>query len=275
VVITAGDGASVTIDSTNIIRNNNYIVANTLNEFPIPESDDNWPLRLVGPAVSGSSSIGNVISIKLIESSSLLTPPNLTADSIDNKVGQPIDIDFIDDPDWRTTITGVKVNGNALSSGQYAVSAGKITIMAGVFNAAGDYTVLVSAQGYEDAEIIQVILADTPGNPVYTISPVNDDAYINGITVDGINTMTVKTGISGFRYFAVNITPVTPHTGQETVVFTHLRNGVQLGINATRADFDLVSSAQAGFNVKAGDVIKAYIVDELTNDPEVNPIVLQ
>lgn len=87
--------------------------------------------------------------------------------------------------------------------------------------------------------------------------------------------MTVKTGISGFKYFTINITPVTPHAGKETVVFTHLRNGVQLGINATRADFDTVTSAQAGFNVKAGDVIKAYIVDELTNDLTFNPIVLQ
>ena len=68
VVITAADGHSVTIDSRDIIRNNNYIVANTLNGALIPESDDNWPLRLVGPAVSGETSISKIVSIKLVGS---------------------------------------------------------------------------------------------------------------------------------------------------------------------------------------------------------------
>jgi hypothetical protein len=61
VVITARDGKLVTLNSQDIIRNNNHIIANTLNGFPIPETDDNWPLRLVGPAVSGSLSIGQIV----------------------------------------------------------------------------------------------------------------------------------------------------------------------------------------------------------------------
>ena len=34
-------------------------------------------------------------------------------------------------------------------------------------------------------------------------------------------------------------------------------------------------TAQAGFNVQAGDVIKVYIVDELTNAEDRNPVILQ
>ena len=184
VVITAGDGASVTIDSKDIIRNNNYIVANTLDGFPIPETDDAWPLRLVGPGVSGSDSIGNIVSIELVPSA-------------------------------------------------------------------------------------------VPDNPVYTVTPVSDSAYTIGATSAGIKTMTVNAGFSGFNYFTVNIEPVISHSGNETVVFTHLRNGSQLQINSTRADFDQVDTAQAGFNVKAGDVIKVYIVDELTNAKDHNPVILQ
>jgi DMSO/TMAO reductase YedYZ molybdopterin-dependent catalytic subunit len=183
VVLTADDGYSVTIDSTEIDCNHDYIVANTLDGFNMPETDDSWPLKLVGPAVSGSKSIGNIVSIELI--------------------------------------------------------------------------------------------ANDSGDPVYTVSPVADAAYTTGTTTEGINTMTVNTGISGFRYFTVELEPVVEHIGDETVVFTHLRNGSQLGINATPADFDIVSAAQAGFNVLAGDVVKVYIVDELTNDLTVNPIVLQ
>jgi uncharacterized repeat protein (TIGR02059 family) len=182
VVITADDGYSVTLDSKDIGRNNNYIVANSLNGQTLPDDDDNWPLRLVGTAVSGETSIARIVSIELI---------------------------------------GTGTGG------------------------------------------------------IYSLSPAADDNYTPGTTVDGINTMTVKAGVSGFKYFAVEITPLVAHAGNETVVFTHLRNGIQQGINATRADFDQVSTAQAGFNVQAGDVIKVYIVDELTNKEEVNPIVLQ
>ncbi|MEN6348434.1 MAG: two-component regulator propeller domain-containing protein, partial [Syntrophomonas sp.] len=112
-------------------------------------------------------------------------------------------------------------------------------------------------------------------HPVYTIAPLSDSVYTAGTTADGINTMTVNTGITGFKYFTVNITPVDSHSGNETVVFTHSRNGTQLAINATRADFDTVQTAQSGFNVQAGDVIKAYIVDDLTNAADLNPVVFQ
>ena len=67
VVITAADGHSATISSKSIIRNNNYIVANTLNGITIPETDSDWPLKLVGPSVSDSISISQIKSIKLVK----------------------------------------------------------------------------------------------------------------------------------------------------------------------------------------------------------------
>lgn len=183
VVITAADGYSVTIDSADIIRNNDYIIANSLNGALIPESDSNWPLRLVGPAVTGTTSISQIVRIELVS-------------------------------------TG-------------------------------------------------------PAGPIYTVTPGADTAYTPGKTSEGINTMTVNDGSSGFKYFEVSITPVVSHSGNETVVFTHLRNGSQLELNATRADFDQVGIAQAGFNVQSGDMIKVYIVDELTNSVDHNPVILQ
>ncbi len=102
-----------------------------------------------------------------------------------------------------------------------------------------------------------------------------NEAYTVGETADGIKTMTVNAGVSGLKYFTVGIEPVVSHSGEETVVFTHLRNGTQLELNATRADFDQVGTAQAGFNVQAGDVIKVYIVDELSNAEDHNPVILQ
>jgi hypothetical protein len=54
-----------------------------------------------------------------------------------------------------------------------------------------------------------------------------------------------------------------------------MRNGTQIAINATKADFDQVSSAVASFNVNPGDVIEAYIVDNLSNSADSNPALLQ
>ena len=184
VVITARDGAEVIIDSRDIDRNHDYIVANSLDGNPIPEDDKSWPLRLVGPKASGSTSISQIVSIKLVRSES----------------GEPA---------------------------------------------------------------------------AYTVAPVADPAYTIGATPDGISSMTVNSGISGFKYFTAQISPQVEHSGLETVVFTHLRNGSQLQINSTKADFDVVDTAQAGFNVHAGDVVKVFIVDELTNATDHNPVILQ
>ncbi len=110
----------------------------------------------------------------------------------------------------------------------------------------------------------------------YTVHPQEDAIiYDIGQTTDGIKTMTVKSGIEGMKYFRVQIMSIGKvHEGNETVVFVHLRDGKQLSINTTVADFDTVDASAAGFNVKEGDIIKVYLVDELTNDDTVNPIIM-
>ena len=111
----------------------------------------------------------------------------------------------------------------------------------------------------------------------YTVTPAADSDYQIGSTNEGIKTMTVKSGVSGMKYFAAQVEPVIAHDGTEAAVFVHLRNGLQDNINVTKADFDAagVAQAQAGFNVRPGDVIKVYLVDDLTNAADFNPTVLQ
>lgn len=139
---------------------------------------------------------------------------------------------------------------------------------------------------YDDQANIQSLIAENNGTvilyavwtsnkSVYAITPVEDAVYSIGSTNDGIKTMTVNTDSSGLKYFTVNISSVIPHSGDETAVFVHLRNGGQLEMNASRADFDQVKAATAGFNVLVGDVVKVYLVDELSNAVDFNPVVLQ
>ncbi len=66
IVVSTSDGDSITIDSRNTIRSNGYIVANSLNEYHIKETDSSWPLRLVGDDVSESMTMKGITSIKLV-----------------------------------------------------------------------------------------------------------------------------------------------------------------------------------------------------------------
>ena len=75
VIVKAGDGYSKEFQSGPIARSNDYIVANTLNGTALPTDGSHppWPLRLVGAAVSGSNSVGNIVEIELTDFSTVQT----------------------------------------------------------------------------------------------------------------------------------------------------------------------------------------------------------
>lgn len=370
-----------------------------------------------------------------IELSDKTFAPKLTADSSNNIIGNSIDITFSDNESWRNAISEIKVGDIVLDSSKYSQTTGKITIDGSVFTAAGDYTIIIKANGFEVTSLIQTInenyettvlsikidngnpiivtsdqintlnannelkyysyhkdgkmnyytglgaplaailsqyalinsssiknitvkandgycvnfndpqnelfnkryyyptvgekvqvdtliatraaesICSEPGQldtvntmrlmigqrspedrtnssmvkwvseidittsstdrPLYKLTPVEDNVYTIAATPDGIITMTVNSGQNGLKYFGVLITAEVPHVGDETVIFTHWRKGTELQLNATVADFDVAKTAQAGFNVQPGDVIKVYMVDRLSNDSNVNPVVLQ
>ncbi|WP_372632906.1 S-layer homology domain-containing protein [Cohnella sp.] len=92
-------------------------------------------------------------------------PPALTADDSDNDTDHSIEITFTDDATWRGAITEVSVDGAALSTADYTVAAGKLTIHGDVLSG-GTHTVTVKATGYADASVIQSVnLPGKPANP--------------------------------------------------------------------------------------------------------------
>ena len=111
--------------------------------------------------------------------------------------------------------------------------------------------------------------------PKYTVTPAENAIYTIGETSYGIKTMTVNAGQNGLKYFVVSVASLLSHEGREAVVFAHWRNGIELERNATVADFDVVNNAEVGFNVQAGDLIKVYVLDCLSNAIDSNPIILQ
>ncbi|OPX86439.1 MAG: Chitinase D precursor [Pelotomaculum sp. PtaB.Bin104] len=206
--------------------------------------------------------------VRFIKLAAATVAPQLTADSTDNTVGYPVELTFTDNQAWRSRITDVTVDGKSIA-GKYTVAGGKITIESSVFDSVKQYNIAVKASGYADATVIQPVVV-----AAYTITPVADAAYQTS-TASGITTMTINAGVNGLKFLNVQTGVVRSHLGHESVVFVHTRSGVQISLNISRADFDTVKEAQAGFNVKPGDVIKVFMVDVLTNDLNFNPTILQ
>ncbi|MFZ3132445.1 MAG: hypothetical protein WA125_15455 [Desulfosporosinus sp.] len=77
---------------------------------------------------------------------------------------------------------------------------------------------------------------------------------IHNMDLDHISGLhiTVNSWMNGLKYFAISISPVKAHDGLETVVFVHLRSGLQLELKALKADFDSVQTATAGYRSTLG-----------------------
>ena len=124
------------------------------------------------------------------------------------------------------------------------------------------------------SETYTLVINQGCGGGAYLIVSDGDAAYTGSYTDEGIPTLTVNDGVSGFTYFRVNISVVTGHAGDEVCLFVHKRDGEQIGFSFNEADYDTVGKAGAAFNVQAGDVIEVYIVNALTNGTGSAPTVL-
>ena len=85
--------------------------------------------------------------------------PSLTADTTNNVLGQAIEITFTPDADWVKAITDVTVDGIS-TEGKYTIGEGKIVLNPEVFKLPGQYHIVVKAEGYSDAGVLQTISSD-------------------------------------------------------------------------------------------------------------------
>lgn len=150
-----------------------------------------------------------------------------------------------------------EINGRVQESGIYTVN-----------------IVLIDGSGNTTEKTYKLIINTETAKGKYTVTPDADSAYIIG-SKNGIVTVTIEPGVTGYRFIAATVTPVVTHEGTETAVFTLTRGGIQIGLTAVKADFDYENHPTVGFNVKAGDIIKIYVVDDLSNAAESNPVLLQ
>ncbi len=96
VTVIASDGYSKTFDSSLVARNDDMIIANELNGAPLPP--DKYPLRLVGPNLTGGQKVSQTTRIELVglpsgdANASLTATTNVTLPT----VGIVLDRDAID-----------------------------------------------------------------------------------------------------------------------------------------------------------------------------------
>ncbi|MGR6836659.1 hemoblobin-interacting domain-containing protein [Syntrophomonas erecta] len=237
-------------------------------EVTTDANGDLHPVSLIVPAVPAGDY--NVCA-------SFLSPVNFAVFTVNDTPSEPVTypVTFAVTPEDATVVVkdseGIEVTAEA--DGTYKLEA-------------GEYSYTVSSEGYVEQtgnftvtgepQTVTVVLEEEtvqPETPQYKITPEPDAIYEIGVNEDGIKTMTVNADQIGFKYFTVSIEPVIANEGTETAVFTHRRNDTQLELNAVVADFDVADTAKAGFNVQPGDVIRAYIVDSLTNETGYNPTV--
>jgi hypothetical protein len=124
--------------------------------------------------------------------------PELNADTSNNALGEPIDVTFTDNVDWRNKINSVTINGIPVTN--YTLAAGKLTFPASDFTATGDYTITVNATDYSSTTVTQSILLPYPsdihvdgvrvGDQAFTLAFTDNSAWrtaIDDIIVGGVS----------------------------------------------------------------------------------------
>jgi PKD repeat protein/DMSO/TMAO reductase YedYZ molybdopterin-dependent catalytic subunit len=167
IVVTGSDGYSTIIDSREIIRNSNFIVANSLNGTHINESDENWPLRLTGANVSGSETIKGVKSIRLVHT--LVAPDaSFTADPLTGTA--PLSVTFKD------TSSGESITTWLYDFGDGSTSAEKEPVH--VYSTAGTFTASLTVTNGAGSSTAFTTVTVNPPLPVaaFTASPTSGPA---------------------------------------------------------------------------------------------------
>ena len=121
------------------------------------------------------NSAGTTLSNEQSFTTGAVAGPTLTPATVAT-VDTAFEVTFTDDATWRGVISGVKVDGVALEGG-FVVSSGKITftpsssVPTAALQSPGTKSITVSATGYNDATVSQVLGAGQASKLVITTQP--------------------------------------------------------------------------------------------------------
>lgn len=165
----------------------------------------------------------------------------------------PLDITFVDDGYWQSSITGIELDEEALSpNNDYSIVNGKITVFGHNFPVQGTYEIDIFAEGYTNEFIIHdVIASNGPGTITGTVT----NWVYN--PMDGLNLhfhqdgQDIWSGVSGYTDFVGNYS-VSGLVAGTTYVVTADRYGTLIDIGSMT--FDLDSEEQSVITVLSGNM---------------------
>lgn len=137
---------------------------------------------------SGSSVDSNTFNVPLNAAIAL------TADTTSNNVDNDIEITFVDNATFRTAITNVSYNGHNLTTNQYSITAGKITLKPSnsdntFIRTAGTGNVVVTATGFNNSLVAQTLDAGVVASLVVSTQPQPGAASGDALTTQPIVTL--------------------------------------------------------------------------------------
>lgn len=194
--------------------------------------------------------------IQTINENGLKSPPLLNADATANVIGEPIEITFVDDPDWRTAISEISVNGTPLNEGDFSQGAGFVCIKEFVLKEIGDHLIVVKADGYLNAAISQAVQ-----HPVSLNAPVNGQIFapgsqvvINGAVAGSTAVLTITVSDPG-EQVVFGPEQVVVQAGAFSTSF-NLPDNCKKGVYKIEVDGGVVGAVCYSFEVKKdGDLI--------------------
>lgn len=87
----------------------------------------------------------------------VLVPKGVELTEASTQLGNDIVLPFVKNTTWSQAVTEVRLNGVLLPENGYTVSSNSIRIDQQMIPSEGDYTILISAEGYIDTEVVHHI----------------------------------------------------------------------------------------------------------------------
>jgi len=161
---------------------------------------------VTGSATVGPKSLVKVDPTKVTDAAGN-KPPQLTADTTQNTISQPVEITFADQLTWRESIQSLLVNGTAINTSQYNVQAGKITLDSALFPVEGSYEIVVRAAGFPDTSVQQVVITNSTVNLALNKPTITSDKAKNpgSYAVDGKSDTRWESDVSDPQFITVNL----------------------------------------------------------------------
>lgn len=202
--------------------------------------------------------------------------PILFADTLNNNVGNLVELTFTDDGDWKNAISAIFIDGMQIDPELYQIDSALIRLDTSNFPVEGDYLIEIQATGYTAAAVVQTInpqLINLELNvPIAPIEVIEGDSVVTVFLGDLFRSPEDPNAEIGFELVEntrSDLYNVVINDDSLTLFFV---SGLIGEGQVTLRGVSGLASAQSSFTVTvfAADLGKAYFLNEDASDEIIN-----